>query len=97
MVCTEVLTTSNGKITNLRRVTFLVLDEAFTPSESSERSVGCRDFSAVTVTEDEQDLASSSVVPFFEADRMFDMGFEPQIGMFLQATRPDKQVWSPEH
>eukprot|EP00913_Durusdinium_trenchii_P012030 g11302.t1 len=26
------------------------------------------------------------------ADRMFDMGFEPQIGMFLQSTRPDKQV-----
>jgi len=49
----DVLTTSNGKITNLRHVTFLVLDEA---------------------------------------DRMFDMGFEPQIGMFLQATRPDKQV-----
>ena len=23
---------------------------------------------------------------------MFDMGFEPQIGMFLQSTRPDKQV-----
>eukprot|EP00927_Polykrikos_kofoidii_P008085 TRINITY_DN13344_c0_g1_i1.p1 TRINITY_DN13344_c0_g1~~TRINITY_DN13344_c0_g1_i1.p1 ORF type:complete len:1557 (-),score=486.75 TRINITY_DN13344_c0_g1_i1:181-4851(-) len=49
----DVLTTSNGKITNLRRVTFLVLDEA---------------------------------------DRMFDMGFEPQIGMFLQSSRPDKQV-----
>mmetsp|Transcript_68154 Transcript_68154/g.120297 ORF Transcript_68154/g.120297 Transcript_68154/m.120297 type:complete len:962 (+) Transcript_68154:104-2989(+) len=49
----DVLTTSNGKITNLRRVTFLILDEA---------------------------------------DRMFDMGFEPQIGMFLQSTRPDKQV-----
>lgn len=49
----DVLTTSNGKITNLKRVTFLVLDEA---------------------------------------DRMFDMGFEPQIGMFLQNTRPDKQV-----
>jgi len=49
----DVLCTSNGKITNLRRVTFFVLDEA---------------------------------------DRMFDMGFEPQIGMFLQTTRPDKQV-----
>mmetsp|Transcript_46116 Transcript_46116/g.107888 ORF Transcript_46116/g.107888 Transcript_46116/m.107888 type:complete len:1058 (+) Transcript_46116:122-3295(+) len=49
----DVLTISGGKITNLRRVTFLVLDEA---------------------------------------DRMFDMGFEPQIGMFLQSTRPDKQV-----
>merc|ERR1719262_1728747 len=49
----DVLTISNGKITNLQHVTFMVLDEA---------------------------------------DRMFDMGFEPQIGMFLQATRPDKQV-----
>mmetsp|Transcript_47995 Transcript_47995/g.109176 ORF Transcript_47995/g.109176 Transcript_47995/m.109176 type:complete len:1407 (+) Transcript_47995:230-4450(+) len=49
----DVLTTSNGKISNLRRVTFMILDEA---------------------------------------DRMFDMGFEPQIGMFLQSTRPDKQV-----
>jgi ATP-dependent RNA helicase DDX46/PRP5 len=49
----DVLTISGGKITNLRRVTFMVLDEA---------------------------------------DRMFDMGFEPQIGMFLQSTRPDKQV-----
>ena len=25
---------------------------------------------------------------------MFDMGFEPQIGMFLQSTRPDKQAIS---
>ena len=37
----DLLVTSNGKITNMRRVTLLVLDEA---------------------------------------DRMFDMGFEPQVG-----------------
>ena len=49
VVCTpgrmiDVLTTSNGKITNLRRVSYVVLDEA---------------------------------------DRMLDMGFEPQIGRML--------------
>ena len=48
VICTpgrmiDVLTTSNGKITNLQRVTYVCLDEA---------------------------------------DRMFDMGFEPQIGVF---------------
>lgn len=58
VVCTpgrmiDVLATSNGKITNLRRVTFLVLDEA---------------------------------------DRMFDMGFEPQIAKIIQNTRPDRQT-----
>lgn len=46
VICTpgrmiDVLTTSNGKITNLKRITYVCLDEA---------------------------------------DRMFDMGFEPQIG-----------------
>ncbi len=41
----DLLVTSNGKITNLRRVTYLVLDEA---------------------------------------DRMFDMGFEPQISRIVQ-------------
>ena len=30
--------------------------------------------------------------PATQADRMFDMGFEPQIGMFMQCTRPDKQA-----
>jgi len=30
--------------------------------------------------------------PAIQADRMFDMGFEPQIGMFMQSTRPDKQA-----
>ncbi|TVU43579.1 hypothetical protein EJB05_10059, partial [Eragrostis curvula] len=58
VVCTpgrmiDILCTSNGKITNLRRVTFLVMDEA---------------------------------------DRMFDMGFEPQITRILQNTRPDRQT-----
>ncbi|XP_062191542.1 DEAD-box ATP-dependent RNA helicase 42-like [Phragmites australis] len=58
VVCTpgrmiDILCTSNGKITNLRRVTFLVMDEA---------------------------------------DRMFDMGFEPQITRIIQNTRPDRQT-----
>ncbi|XP_048549360.1 DEAD-box ATP-dependent RNA helicase 42-like [Triticum urartu] len=58
VVCTpgrmiDVLCTGAGRITNLRRVTFLVLDEA---------------------------------------DRMFDMGFEPQITRIVQNTRPDRQT-----
>ena len=56
VVCTpgrmiDVLTTSSGKITNLKRVTYVVIDEA---------------------------------------DRMFDMGFEPQIAKIFQNIRPDK-------
>ncbi|KFK30099.1 hypothetical protein AALP_AA7G216800 [Arabis alpina] len=58
VVCTpgrmiDILCTSSGKITNLRRVTFLVMDEA---------------------------------------DRMFDMGFEPQINRIVQNIRPDRQT-----
>mmetsp|Transcript_2454 Transcript_2454/g.5611 ORF Transcript_2454/g.5611 Transcript_2454/m.5611 type:complete len:1394 (-) Transcript_2454:333-4514(-) len=49
----DLLVTSGGKITNLRRVTFLVMDEA---------------------------------------DRMFDMGFEPQIMRILHNIRPDRQT-----
>jgi ATP-dependent RNA helicase DDX46/PRP5 len=49
----DVLAASNGKITNLRRVSYVVLDEA---------------------------------------DRMLDMGFEPQIKVILQNCRPDKQT-----
>ncbi|XP_019100888.1 PREDICTED: DEAD-box ATP-dependent RNA helicase 45-like [Camelina sativa] len=58
VVCTpgrmiDILCTSSGKITNLRRVTFLVMDEA---------------------------------------DRMFDMGFEPQITRIVQNIRHDRQT-----
>ncbi|XVE99571.1 hypothetical protein REPUB_Repub03eG0210700 [Reevesia pubescens] len=58
VVCTpgrmiDILCTSGGKISNLRRVTYLVLDEA---------------------------------------DRMFDMGFEPQITRIVQNIRPDRQT-----
>ncbi|KAL3513495.1 hypothetical protein ACH5RR_026212 [Cinchona calisaya] len=58
VVCTpgrmiDILCTSAGKITNLRRVTYLVMDEA---------------------------------------DRMFDMGFEPQITKIIQNARPDRQT-----
>ncbi|KAK1259027.1 DEAD-box ATP-dependent RNA helicase 42 [Acorus gramineus] len=58
VVCTpgrmiDILCTSGGKISNLRRVTYMVMDEA---------------------------------------DRMFDMGFEPQITRIVQNTRPDRQT-----
>ena len=58
VVCTpgrmiDLLTANNGRVTNLRRVTYLVLDEA---------------------------------------DRMFDMGFEPQVMKIIQNVRPDKQM-----
>ena len=58
VVCTpgrmrDVIALSNGKITNLRRVSYVVLDEA---------------------------------------DRILDMGFEPQVKVMLQGCRPDKQT-----
>ncbi|ESQ49111.1 hypothetical protein EUTSA_v10022167mg, partial [Eutrema salsugineum] len=58
IVCTpgrmiDILCTNSGKITNLQRVTFLVMDEA---------------------------------------DRMFDMGFEPQVTRIIQNIRPDRQT-----
>jgi ATP-dependent RNA helicase DDX46/PRP5 len=49
----DILVTSNGKITNLRRVTMVVIDEA---------------------------------------DRMFDMGFEPQVMRIMGQVRPDRQL-----
>lgn len=58
----DLLVTSNGKITNLRRVTYLVMDEA---------------------------------------DRMFDMGFEPQISRIIQVGACSRvrlrvqRVWPP--
>jgi ATP-dependent RNA helicase DDX46/PRP5 len=48
----DMLCANNGKVMNLQRVSYLVLDEA---------------------------------------DRMFDMGFEPQINVVLNHTRPDRQ------
>ncbi|GAA5848473.1 hypothetical protein JCM9279_006576 [Rhodotorula babjevae] len=58
IVCTpgrmiELLTTNSGRLINLQRVTYLVLDEA---------------------------------------DRMFDMGFEPQVMKILGQIRPDRQT-----
>ena len=58
VVCTpgrmiDMLTANSGRVTNLRRVTYVVLDEA---------------------------------------DRMFDMGFAPQIDRIVQNTRPDRQT-----
>ncbi|KAG2272602.1 hypothetical protein Bca52824_067157 [Brassica carinata] len=58
IVCTpgrmiDILCTNSGRVTNLQRVTFLVMDEA---------------------------------------DRMFDMGFEPQITRIIQNIRPDRQT-----
>ena len=58
IVCTpgrmiDMLSANNGKVTNLRRVTYVVLDEA---------------------------------------DRMFDMGFEPQVMRIIDNIRPDRQV-----
>jgi ATP-dependent RNA helicase DDX46/PRP5 len=58
VVCTpgrmiDVLTTSNGKITNLKRVTYVIMDEA---------------------------------------DRLLDLGFEPQISRLLANIRPERQV-----
>lgn len=58
VVCTpgrmiDLLAANSGRVTNLRRITYIVLDEA---------------------------------------DRMFDMGFEPQITKILNNVRPDRQT-----
>lgn len=58
VVCTpgrmiDMLAANNGRVTNLRRVTYLVLDEA---------------------------------------DRMFDLGFEPQVMRIIDNVRPDRQT-----
>ncbi|GLV39508.1 pre-mRNA processing factor 5 [Carabus blaptoides fortunei] len=58
IVCTpgrmiDMLAANSGKVTNLKRVTYIVLDEA---------------------------------------DRMFDMGFEPQVMRIIENVRPDRQT-----
>ena len=52
----DMLAANNGRVTNLRRCTYCVLDEA---------------------------------------DRMFDMGFEPQVMHVLNSVRPDRQFGGP--
>lgn len=49
----DLLAANSGRVTNLRRVTYIVLDEA---------------------------------------DRMFDMGFEPQVMKVISNIRPDRQT-----
>ena len=49
----DMLTANSGRVTNCRRCTFVVLDEA---------------------------------------DRMFDLGFEPQVMRILDNVRPDRQT-----
>ena len=49
----DMLAANGGRVTNCRRVTYLVLDEA---------------------------------------DRMFDMGFEPQVMKIIENCRPDRQL-----
>src|ERR1700733_13552430 len=49
----DLLTANSGRVTNLKRVTYVVLDEA---------------------------------------DRMFDMGFEPQVMKIFNNVRPDRQT-----
>jgi len=49
----DILTLNKGKVTNLKRLTLIVIDEA---------------------------------------DRMFDLGFEPQITKIIETSRPKKQV-----
>ncbi|CAF1073639.1 unnamed protein product [Rotaria sp. Silwood1] len=58
IVCTpgrlvDMLTANNGRVTNVRRVTYIIVDEA---------------------------------------DRMFDMGFEPQVTKILHSIRHDRQI-----
>ena len=54
----DILCANNGRVTNLRRCSYCVLDEA---------------------------------------DRMFDMGFAPQIMAIIDNMRPDRQVSAREH
>jgi ATP-dependent RNA helicase DDX46/PRP5 len=49
----DLLAANSGRVTNLKRVTYIVLDEA---------------------------------------DRMFDMGFEPQVMKIISNVRPDRQT-----
>ncbi|CAI7883216.1 unnamed protein product, partial [Closterium sp. NIES-54] len=120
VVCTpgrmiDILATSNGRITNLKRVTYLVLDEAdrmfdmgFEPqigriigntrpdrqtvlfSATFPRQVETLARKVLTKPIEIQRRVTYLVLD--EADRMFDVGFEPQIGRIIGNTRPDRQT-----
>jgi ATP-dependent RNA helicase DDX46/PRP5 len=63
------LCVNQGRVTNLKRCTYVVLDEVRRPPFFPYR------------------LLSPS-----QADRMFDLGFEPQISAILVNVRPDRQT-----
>lgn len=74
MVCTpgrmiDILCMQAGKLMSLRRVTFVVMDEA-----------GTNVCHVIAISQHQP------------SDRMFDMGFEPQIKMILNTVRPDRQT-----
>lgn len=66
------LSCNQGRVTNLRRVTYVVLDEV--------------------CLHPVQTLMSRSADRHVQADRMFDLGFEPQISAIVVNVRPDRQT-----